>query len=241
MRFILYSILTCSALLFSFTGRSDDKVLRISTLEVYPAGFKENGQEKGFLYEISNEIAERAGLEYVNILKPYSRVVNDLNTGKSDFSLLSYNQPLEGKTIRIMPLLYFKTIVVGQKGNNISSLTELAGKDVGIVRGASLLPNRELDKMNLIRTKNFEQGIKMLKLGRLHAFISADIGMYYTMKKLNFSKEDFGEPYIVNRKASELQISHRFSDEKTIKKLKSSAEELVKDGTIKMILSKYVD
>ena len=52
------------------------KTLNIATIDIVPAGYKNNGVVTGAFYDIGNEIAKRANLTYVNKLKPYTRVIH---------------------------------------------------------------------------------------------------------------------------------------------------------------------
>ena len=48
--------------LVSFSSVTIGETLRIVTIALAPAGFKENGKAKGIAYEIANEVAQRANI-----------------------------------------------------------------------------------------------------------------------------------------------------------------------------------
>ncbi|MGF1743178.1 transporter substrate-binding domain-containing protein [Vibrio profundum] len=241
MRSSLSIMLAVTAILCSPSLRSESDNLRIATIELFPAGYKENGKNKGFYYEISNAIAEKANLKYVNAIKPYRRVVSELKSGKTEMSILLYNKILEGETIRLEPIFSFEIFVMGRKGNNIRRLGDLSGKVVGTVRDSNLIKNENLKNIELFNVRDFEQGVKMLHAGRLDALIGVNIAVYSSMKKLNFSRNDFGNPYIISSKQSELQISGKFHDQEAIGKITEAIKQLKQDGTIERIISKYID
>ena len=102
--------------LHSFAVMAAEVDLRIATIGLAPAGFKENGELKGFTYEIANQMAERANLTYSNVIKPYSRVLLELKNGKSDMSIVFLNEGLIGKATPELPVLNINIIIIA-KGN----------------------------------------------------------------------------------------------------------------------------
>ncbi|WP_428789992.1 substrate-binding periplasmic protein [Vibrio profundum] len=223
-----------------FPLRSETELLRIVTMQVAPAGIKENGENKGAVYEISNEIARRANLNYVNSIKPYRRMIHDLTSGKSDMSIFTHNTNLGNKVIEVIPVYHLKTLVVGRKVHDIQSLEELKGKKVGIVRGTSLSDEPEISQMKLVQFKDFKQGLKMLLAGRIKALVGVDLALYYWINKMDISRKDLGQPYIFKTQGSILHVSHHFDDKAAITRLKAAVISMQQDGTVTKIWSKYL-
>ncbi|MGF1739474.1 transporter substrate-binding domain-containing protein [Vibrio profundum] len=231
-------MLALAVLTFSFPQDSEGKALRIATIDLAPSGYQENGEIKGISYEFSNLIAEKAGLSYTNVLKPYSRVVHELKTGKSDMSILIYHESFN--TATLLKLLTLETIIIGRKGHDIKRLSELNGKTVGIVRGTKFTEITDTNNMVLLNVKSYQHGIRMLDKGRITALIALKGSLYFVIKNLNVEKSEFGKPYVISERPVFLQVSQSFRDTDKIYALESAAKQLVKDGTFQRVMDKYV-
>jgi len=110
-----------------------------------------------------------------------------------------------------------ENIVVGRKGTNFKSLDDLHDKTVATVRGAKYDDAFTADtKIIKYDTSRYEQSIKMLINGRLDAMIGPSIGLFFTAKKMGYSREKFGDVLVLNTKDTYLQYSRKSADEKKI-------------------------
>ncbi|MGF1740528.1 transporter substrate-binding domain-containing protein [Vibrio profundum] len=226
---------------FSVIADSEEKPLRIATVALVPVGYKENGISKGLFYDIANRIAQRAGFSYVNTIKPYGRVVNDLKNGKSDASIFGYNPNLEGKAKTIAPIVSLKIVLIANRGSSIIEARDLLGKSVGFIRGSRFMAQQILDDAKeLIPITDFKQGLKMLKANRFDVLVGSDLGLYSSMKLLGMKRSEFSQPYIVSSSQTYLYLSNHFADKKQIKRLVTAAHELKSTGEIDEILEKYL-
>lgn len=226
--------------LVGFSPVTIGETLRIVTMALAPAGYKENGKAKGVAYEIANEIAKKTNMPYTNTLKPYGRAVHELKSGKADLSIMLYNTSLDGKAIPLAPVFLMSTIAIGKKGINLKGLSELSAKKVGVIRSSNFLDSELVKDMNLVSIKDYKQAVKMLNAGRIHAFIGVDLGVYFHIKNLGLERKDFGQPYIVNSQKNLLYVSAKFTDQETINNLKKATEQMAADGTIDSIVEKYL-
>lgn len=228
-------------LFFSLIVHSEEKPLRIATVALAPAGYKENGVSKGLFYDIANQIALRAGFSYVNTIKPYGRVVNDLKSGKSDASIFGYNPNLAGKAKTVAPIVSLKIILLANLGGAITEAEDLKGKTVGFIRGSKFMSKHILGSAKeLVPVTDFKQGLKMLKANRFDALVGSDIGLYSSMKLLGTKRAEFSQPYIITSAQTYLYLSNHFADEKEIQRLVTAAKELQSLGKIDEILVKYL-
>ena len=227
--------------LHSFAVMAAEVDLRIATIGLAPAGFKENGELKGFTYEIVNQMAERANLTYSNVIKPYSRVLLELKNGKSDMSIVFLNEGLIGKATPELPVLNINIIIIAKKDLVIEGLQSLSGKRLAIIRGSNFVPSELISQATLFKATDYKQGVKMLNAGRVDAFLGVDAGIYYTINTLAMNKENFGRPYVLRKKSAMLYISNHFTDEKTVVRLKAIVKQMQSDGTIRRIIGKYRD
>ncbi|MGF1742515.1 transporter substrate-binding domain-containing protein [Vibrio profundum] len=225
---------------FCFSTGVFGQALRIATIELAPAGYIENGKVTGIYYDIANEIAERANLDYVNALKPYVRTVHELKSGKTDVSIVLYNPVLLGKATPLAPVFKIETLAIGRKGVNIKSLNELKGKKVGVIRGSNFVKPELMQGIEIFSVKDNQQAMRMLHAGRLDAFIGVNIGVYYSMNKFGYARSEFGIPYVANSQSTFLYVSDKFTDKQSLKALKAAVEQMSQDGTIQKITEKYI-
>jgi len=226
------------ASIFSVAGES----LKIVTIEVAPFGFTgSDGKPAGMMFDISNLIAEEAGLKYTNKIVPYARTVIELQSGNADFVLRFDNDKLGAIAVPVASVISFPIIVLSRAGSTFKALKKLHGKTVGVVRGGEFDRNFDNDSaINKYDTNDYSQMIKMLIRGRLDAGIGTNIGLYYNASKLGIKPEVFSPPMNLSSKEFLLHFSKINSNGKTISRLKGTVEKLKKNGEIKKIVNKYM-
>jgi polar amino acid transport system substrate-binding protein len=217
--------------------------IRIVTPEMPPFGFyTEDKKSSGILYEISNQIAEEAGFSYSNRIVPFARLIWELESGMADFGIFLVSKENEKIAIKVAPIIPLENIVVGMKGMTIPSLESLHGKKVATVRGAKYDEAfTQDDAIKKYETSNYEQSIKMLVNHRFDAMIGPAMGLYFTAKRLGYSRNNFGVPLVLNTKDTWLQYSITTADQKKIQVLKKAVERLAKKNLFQDIISKYLD
>lgn len=217
------------------------KELKISTTELPPVGYKnESGISMGFLYEIANKIAENAKIEYINKLKPYPRVIRDLDVGTADIAILYPNDKLKDKVVYVAPILTDSNVIVVKAPFTIRSLDELYGRKVANVRNAHYSDDYDSSKKIIkVEVHDNEQGLRMLLRGRVDALIGAAGSISFALKSMDLEWSVLGKPYVINTKTTWMQMSKRRYDKEVAAKLKISASELTQQGVIRDIIVKY--
>ena len=214
--------------------------IKIITIELAPAGYKDKGESKGMAYDIANEIAKRAGFNYSNKLKPFPRVVSELISHKADMSILLKNSSVANSVVLVTPVFDTNTIVIGQKGLDINSLDDLKGKKVAIIRSGTF--HKQLEEhsgMSFYPVVDYKTGVKMLKAGRVDALTGVDNALYFTMKTQGLSRSEFGKPYTYNTQQAYLQLSNKKASDEMVTKLTGIVDGLREDKTIENIVAKY--
>nr|WP_284676575.1 transporter substrate-binding domain-containing protein [Vibrio sinus] len=217
------------------------KSINIVIIDVVPAGFQHQGRTQGTTYELINQIADRANFKYDTKLKPFARVVQELANGDADMSMLLPNSALDGQVVLVAPVYELKSMIVSMPNEPIKELTELSGKKVGMLRNATFyrkIPNHE--QLDLYEVKNYRQGIKMLKHGRINALLAIDQSFYFLLKNEGLERSEFAPPLYFDTQHMYLQVSNKLSDESTINQLKSIVNDLKSSGEANAILKKYV-
>ncbi|MGF1742741.1 transporter substrate-binding domain-containing protein [Vibrio profundum] len=217
------------------------KTLKISTVELVPVGFKnEHNQPSGLLYDIANAIADNAQLPYVNTLKPYPRILLELESGTADISMLYPNKRLKGKVVNIAKIFTDSNVIVARPEFTIRSLTDLHGKKVATIRNAHYSSEFDSDvNITKVSVNNYNQGIRLLLHGRVDAIIGALGSISYELKTMDTKWDAFGQPYVLNTKTVWMQMSSKNYDRKLVDKLISSINTLKQQGVLKEIIVKY--
>ena len=232
---------TCVVALLTMSSASSEP-LRIDTIRVAPFGFvTDDGTSTGFLYELSNRLAEEAGLSSTNQIVPFATMLNRLKEGNSDVSLFFRSATNDPLVVPVSSLLSLTNVIRGRKGSTFDSLDSLHGKTVARVRGARYDEAFNQDAAISKRdSQNYQESIQLLREHRVDAVILPDIGFLYTIKRLGYPLEEFGEPFILNSDELWIQYSKVSADADRIAALKAAAEGLLQDGSVQMLLKKYV-
>ena len=243
---LIFLNIKCLFLLFfallTIPFSAQSKTLNIATIDVAPFGFyTADNQPSGMMYEISNLIAEEAGIAYTNKILPYARTPYALKVGDSDFVLRYTNQQLSEEALQVVSVVPMQNIIVGLASNRYESLSDLHGKTVASVRGAVFDKKFTADtKIFKTDTNDYDQALKMLFNKRLSGVIGSRVGIYYTVHKLNYSYDQLGEPLLLNTKHFWLHFSKVNADQETIVKLKAATLKLQESGLINKIVDKYM-
>lgn len=226
------------ALVLPASGKS----LRIETIASVPFGFIDtDGNPTGIMYEISNRIAEEAGLPYTNKIIPYARTVLNLESGACDFVLRYTNDQLPGVAIPVATIVSLPTIILGKKGSYFKSLADLHGKTVGAPRGGRFDDGFDADThINKVETNDYVEISRMLVAGRIDAGIGSNIGMYFSAQSAGIRPAELGTPLVLSSKDFILHFSRKTADPQTVQALKSAVDRLQKQGEIRKIIQKYV-
>jgi polar amino acid transport system substrate-binding protein len=232
------TLMTLIGNVFPLSGQT----LQIETINVAPFGFiGDNSKPTGMMFEISNRIAEVAGLNYTNKIIPYARTIIHLKQGKSDFVLRFNNDQLPAISIPLVSVITMPIIILSRAGTHYRSLKDLHGKTVGVVRGGEFDVNFDNDTaINKVEVNNYTQMLKLLISGRIDGCIGTNVGLYYNAKRLGIKPEVLNSPLQLSFKDFVLHFSKKKINTQTMKILKKSVEKLKSNGEIQTIVNKYI-
>lgn len=215
--------------------------LKIETILGPPWGFlASDGQATGMMYEISNRIAEEAGLSYTNALVPYARTAIDIENGSADFIVRFGNEQMTRGAVPVAAVLTMPIIVVGPSGTQYRHLSELHGKTVGMIRTSKYV--EQFDTNTAIQkyaVSDYTTMARMLALRRLDAGIGSSAGLYYGAYMAGVKPEELGAPLVLGSNEFILFLSKKNAQPETIRALKDAVKKLIASGEIKQIVGKY--
>ena len=218
------------------------QTLKIDTVAVAPFGFyDQKGKPQGMMYEIGNRIAEVADIPYKNTIVPYARSGQDIGTGAADFCLRFSSPEMEKYALQLIPILSVPIISISARGTNYSTMADLSGKSVGIIRSSTFDAKFNSDPtIRRYEVNDYVQMIKMLEAGRLDAAAGSTIGLYYSAKTANIDLRHFASPFVLSRNTFVLNFSRRSKRPETVAALRAAVTKLTSSGEINMIVDKYM-
>lgn len=231
---ILLSFVQCNPLFAN-------DIIKFSTMDLPPWGFyDEKGNASGVYSDIASEIAKDAGISFENTIVPYSRMIDDLEKGNADVIMLFPNERIKKNAILLAPLFFLENIVIGLKGTHYTSLEDLHGKVVGQVRGANYDDRLTWNTLiNKYPTTNYKQNFIMLFAKRFHAIAGPSVSIFFTAKKMGYSREQLGDALVLNTKEVCAFYSKRTAAPQMISKLKNTIKKLKNKHCFEEILKRY--
>lgn len=218
----------------------DDTILKIGSMELPIYGFiDEEGRNSGVFYDFLTEVATRSGLTFENSIMPYLRTIGYLKSGDINMLISTYNEQVLDAGEPLSYLWSYKYILVVGKNSGIKSIEDLRGKSL-IYVGQGVRPELKDLPAKIYRVKNFEQSIQMLKRWPgLDAIVISERSYDYLLKKLEFTREDFGSVIPMDEIREEWIFVDRNMPPKTRETLKRATEDVKTDNVFEKLLDKY--
>ena len=224
--------------LTSFAHKTD--LLQVRSIAVSPYGIKTDDELSGIYYDLANRLLAKSGLESDHHIFPYGRIMHELKIGKTDLTIMFKYKELTDYVDYIYPLPALKNVVIGRRGTNFHSVSQLEKLSVAYLRGAKFSDkidnNPEIIKQTV---SDFYQGLLMLQKGRVNAIIGPMAPILSAAKQLGLNRDFFGEPLIVSERTPWLQMSKKSSNKVSATKLKTIFSQMMSDGELKKIQQKY--
>lgn len=151
-----------------------------------------NVDGSGAYFDLFRMIYEPEGIKMDIQIVPYERSVKMVEAGRADVWMASY---WEEEEFALFPnkdsfINYDKVVALTQKGKPLQDPAELAGKKLGWIRGYGY--DEYLDvQVNKYEIDKRELGIKMVKAGRLDAYLDNQSDVESDLSAAGVNKDDF--------------------------------------------------
>ncbi|WP_221075090.1 substrate-binding periplasmic protein [Agarivorans aestuarii] len=213
---------------------------KFSTSIVKPWGYQDAelaGQ--GLLPSFTRALANEAGVEYRNTMRPYPRVIKEIEAGSADFAVMFASPHSEKIAVDLGLVVTVKIVAVAKAGEApIQHVSQLAGKRVGVIRGSAYGPdiddNPLLERISFINT---EQGIQMLLLGRIDAMIAVNYSINYALQELDIAPTQITSIYHLATRNIHLYWSRSSSQIEQANRLQLALARLREDGVLDKIFA----
>lgn len=157
--------------------------LRLTMVNLMPwAGIDAQGRPTGALVDLTALLAKASGVPLTPLLVPYGRAPYMLNSGGTDL-MTAIDIRIKGSDA-IEHLGAVDIVVFGLNGFRFQQLGDLHGKTVGYLRHSSYSPELEVEPgVRRHPFDSYEQGVRMLRAGRLDAIIGVGNSIEYALRK----------------------------------------------------------
>ena len=218
----------------------NDYTLKIATMKLPPYGWVDkNKKGKGIIYDMTQEMAIRAGIPFSHKVYPFNRMLEMLKIGKVD--ILSSQPHQRALTAGDKLALQFKINVIAatKKNSGIKNILGFKGKTLVYHYGSSY---QQLEGIpgDIKFVSSYEQSLEMLhKRIKVHGAVFSEPAYYFFMKKINLSPRDFGAVIYIERDKEQWMFVRKDLPKKIRAKLKKAVEELYQENMFEKLLKKY--
>ncbi|WP_167730553.1 transporter substrate-binding domain-containing protein [Terasakiella sp. SH-1] len=212
------------ALSFSSQANSNGPVVAVPIIAQLVKKDESSRQWSGPLIDVLKSVEQQAGVHFQLRFVPFKRAVVMTKEGESDFGVFMESPKRNKMAMPIVKLGDAIFVVVSLKDKPITNLTELDGKVLGRIRGGTdvksltAVPNLKYHYFN-----NHEDGVRLLKVGRIDALLTADFRVLDAIEKFGLSYDEIARPLEVEPRGLWLYWSWEskqdFNLVRTIKKL----------------------
>lgn len=197
-RLILKTAVTYLSALILFIAWAEtswaEEVVRIGGSPYPISTFKENGRVVGLDFDIVELALKEAGItRVVRVLKPWKRIMNDLDKGRVDLVVpMVYTREREEKYLLAPSIRTRFNIVLVQKGfkGQIAGIPDLAGLTVGKCDGYAYQDEFNRAAAMGVFTPGYcvdnEMGLRKLQMSRFDAFMIGEDAALYLIKQMGF-------------------------------------------------------
>lgn len=240
MALVLTMLAGCSG---SGAGKEDNQLVIGIDDKFAPMGFRdENNEIVGFDIDYAKAAAEKMGMEATFQPIDWSAKESELNSGRIDLIWNGYTitEERKGKVLFTKPYLKNSQVVVTLADSEITQLSDLAGKTVGL-QGLSSAADA-LDaapiKSEIKTISEFPDNVLALtdlKTKRLDAVVIDEVVARYYMAKEEGTFKLLDESLA----PEEYGIGVKKGNEELLNKLQKALDELNQDGTASEISKKW--
>jgi ABC-type amino acid transport substrate-binding protein len=191
--------------------------------------------------EVYGEIERDSGVAFEIRVAPYARALAMIASGEADVLIALPNIGLERDAVALGPVVATNIVIVGKTGTQYGALTDLHGKTVGVMNGATLDARLWQDaRIAKHRVDTQEQSLRMLLLNRLDAIAGPEEFMFFTARLMGYPRHTFGKPLVLGTQPACLYFSRRTFDSSVANKLRTTLSSLQERKTLQRIHDRYL-
>lgn len=229
MKSIKFITIILSFLFYSSSIAVEKPVLHIGLFESKPFAFTSANQVQGITKNLAVEIFSKDfNIKFVTM--PYTRIIEFINNGRIDLTIMYPNSKIQGGSIEIGSTLGNDNIILSPKNRPLVNAQELKEKKIALIRGANYGKEFENIPFEKLNVSNYDQSIKLLINKRVDGILISSAAWLYYKNDLGLNANEF-EISKINFKQNSIFV-RKDLPEQTINKIKELN---------KIVLEKYPD
>ncbi|MDO9010932.1 MAG: transporter substrate-binding domain-containing protein [Gallionella sp.] len=245
---VIYLILVMIGVTASGGSAYAEEPVVIAINIIPPYVFKKDGGLTGIIPEITQIVAQKAGLPYVVEVYPWARIYK---MGLEDKNILLptiYRTPEREKLFKwvgaVFPLKLWMFKLKKRSDIHIGSIEAAKAYQIGGENEDA--STQYLIRLGFIQGKNLtaftggKQLVQMLNSGRLDLVVAEELNFQHWAAELGLNASDFEKAYFIEGVQANLNLafSQRTNDA-IVEKYKKALNEIKKDGTFEKVLLKW--
>lgn len=133
----IFLVMLCSLFLFG-CAKDEDTLIMVTEAGFAPYEYYENGEIVGVDIDIANEISSRLGKKLKIKDIDFDSIINELNSGKADFTLagLSITEERSEQVDFTIEYAESKQVVIAKTNSSIKTIDDLKNKKISVQLGS---------------------------------------------------------------------------------------------------------
>lgn len=201
----------------------------------------DNGTIKGFYLDVIQAIAIDTGIDIEISPTPWYQIMDDLLISEEIDAILGINAAQSGHDLILTNQILMSSEAIFVRNDNrfIVNLEDLINNDVAVQKESPTVSFLEkyVDSEHLVLVENQQQGIQMIMMGQVDAFVGDRLTGLYTIQK--WKQENFikivGEPINETKYA----IAFRTGNEEYVSLFNMGLKDIEENGTYEKIYKKW--
>lgn len=242
LRALLYGLFLVLAPLSAVAEKADNTskepvIFSLANIEPWAERTSE-GERRGLLVELVEELRRRTEVPIQYQIRPHSRAVLEMQEGHTDFvpTFVAPGMNEIGKPVA--DLVEVKVLVLGRADEDpIEALSDLNGENVGYLSGTwyghTFADN---DKLQKVAVNNVAHGLRLLRRKRLRAVVASEVAIPAGVD-LQHPQTQFRTLLRLATLQGKLYMSRASDRDEAAKAIAAAIESMHEDGTMARLFS----
>ncbi|NYE60671.1 ABC-type amino acid transport substrate-binding protein [Duganella sp. 1224] len=218
-----------------------DAPLTLVVIDQMPwAGHDAAGRLRGVAIDLARQLSSLTGRPIVPRAVPYARAVAMLTSGGADLMMAIDASTRHDLPPPLASLGTEDIILLGRPGAGYARLDDLCGRKVGLLRSASFSSAlRVLSCLQRYEINSYEQGLRMLRQGRLDAIAGVRATTDFAIRHLALRQDDFGPLLVAGQADIVLYLAPHAATPTLAASLRQACAQLLREKQIPALLAQY--
>ena len=241
-------LLACVAALLLWLPCRAEEIVLLGADSLLPISWKDGSLARGYGVEAAAEALTRAGFTVRIKLTPWARAVAEAELGGAVINQFSRTSERERTFLFSKPIFVDRVVVVVRKGKEFpfESVNDLAGKTVGVLRGADYGAQWDAAQSIFRREEDShaESRLKKLLRDRIDAAIisAGPAGLRLAAARAGVDPSAFSVlPTPLRVESNCLAIAKGPGSEDKVERINAAIEAMNRDGALAKIVARYAE